>query len=130
MRAQVMTSWKYDNMKIIILISNPEFWQQAQTAGEYRRSTLDKTLEEVGFIHATFPDQTMAVIERHFADRSEILLLLVDEDKVKASVKHEAPLSGRGGIYPHIYGALNVDAVYETVLLQKDGTGRFIEPSL
>lgn len=115
-------------MSTIVLISNPEFWQQAQATGEYRRSTLDKKLEEVGFIHATFPNQTMAVIERHFVDRPELLLLLVDEDKVTALVKHEAPLSGRGGIYPHIYGALNVDAVYKTVLLQKDSTGHFIEP--
>jgi uncharacterized protein (DUF952 family) len=91
------------------------------------QSTIDATLEEVGFIHATFPNQTMEALPR-FKDRDQVILLLVDVGKVTAPIKHEAALSGRPGTFPHTYGTLNTDAVYIVVELEKDENGTFIEP--
>ncbi len=117
-------------MKTIIITSTPELWEEAQKAGEYTQSTIDRTLDEVGFIHATSPDQTIAMLNRHFTDRNDILLLVVDLDKVKPKVKFEAPLSGSGGTYPHIYGALNTDAVIDTHTPTKDSSGKFTDSRL
>jgi len=117
-------------MKTIIITSTPELWEEAQKAGEYTQSTIDRTLDEVGFIHATSPDQTIAMLNRHFTDRNDILLLVVDLDKVKPKVKFEAPLSGSGGTYPHIYGALNTDAVIDTYVPTKNSSGIFTDSKL
>lgn len=113
-------------MKTILITSTPELWEEAQKADEYTQSTIDRMLDEVGFIHATSPDQRIAMLNRHFTDRNDILLLVVDLDKVKPEVKFEAPLSGGDGIYPHIYGALNTDAVTSTYTPSKDLSGQFI----
>lgn len=115
-------------MKTIVIITQQSMWHQAQEAGRYARSTIDSTLEEVGFIHCTFPHQTMEVLPR-FRDRQEVMLLLVDAEKVTVPIKYEAAISGRSGIFPHIYGALNVSAVYETVMLNKNERGDFVVPA-
>jgi uncharacterized protein (DUF952 family) len=114
-------------MKTIICITTKAIWQDALKSGEYTRSTITSSLEEVGFIHATMPDQTMAVIPR-FADEKEVILLFIDAQKVKSPVKFEAASSGREGLFPHIYGLLNTDAVYATAYVDKNADGNFIVP--
>lgn len=114
-------------MKTIVVTSTKELWDEAQKADEYTQSTIDSTLEEVGFIHATDPDQTIAMLNRHFTNRDDILLLIVDLDKLKPEVKFESPLSDSGGSYPHIYGALNTDAVIDTLVPKKDSSGKFVD---
>jgi uncharacterized protein (DUF952 family) len=115
-------------MITIVAISNKDVWERSILAGEYLQSTLDTTLEEVGFIHCSFPHQTMEIVNRKFADRENLVLLLIDESKIKSPVKHEGALSGRAGIFPHIYGPLNTDAVYEVLPLTKNDEGNFITP--
>lgn len=115
-------------MRTIVIIAKQEVWQQALKTGEYTQSTIDSTLAEVGFIHCSFPDQTIEIANRRFSERDDLILLLIDEDKVKAPIKYEGALSGRAGTFPHIYGPLNIDAVYATVALEKDNGGKFISP--
>jgi uncharacterized protein (DUF952 family) len=85
-------------------------------------------LEEVGFIHATMPDQTMTVIPR-FTDTKDVILLFIDADKVKAPLKFEPARSGRTGLFPHIYGTLNTNAVYATAAVEKNSAGDFVTPA-
>lgn len=114
--------------KTIVIIARKEDWEAAQKSGKYEQSTIDTTLAEVGFIHCSFPDQTMEIVNRRFSDRDGLMLLLINEEEVKAPVKHEGALSGRAGTFPHIYGPLNVDAVYATATLEKDESGKFMTP--
>lgn len=115
-------------MKTIVITSTQELWEKAQKEGKYVYSTIDMTLGEVGFIHATSPDQTTALLNRRFGDRNDILLLLIDLDKVQSEVKFEPTLSGTPGLFPHIYGLLNLDAIYDSVSPHKDSSGNFIAP--
>lgn len=115
-------------MKTIVAIARQDVWQQALKTGEYTQSTIDSTLADVGFIHCSFPDQTLEIANRRFSDHDVLVLLLIDEDKVKARIRHEGALSGRAGTFPHIYGPLNIDAVYATAPLEKDGQGKFKVP--
>ena len=110
---------------MIVVTATIQAWQEAQTTGEYKQSTITSTLEDIGFIHATFPDQTTDMIKRHFTDRDDVVLLLIDAEKVKSPIKYESALSGRVGIFPHIYGPLNIDAVLTTAKPEKDSTGNF-----
>lgn len=69
----------------------------------------------------------MDVIPR-FTEQKDVMLLFIDADKVKTPVKFEAARSGREGLFPHIYGPLNVDAVYATAVVGKDTKGNFVAP--
>lgn len=117
-------------MKTVVVTSTQELWEKAQVTGNYTQSTIDSKLEEVGFIHATNPDQTIAMLNRHFTARNDVLLLIVDLNKVEPEVKFEAPLSGSTGVYPHIYGALNINAVIGTCTPAKDSSGKFTDIDL
>lgn len=97
--------------------------------GEYTQSTLSSTLEDVGFIHCSFPNQTMEIANRRYAHVIDTLLLFVDTAKAKPPIQYEAALSGREGMFPHVYGPLNVDAVYATAQLERDSDGVFIAPA-
>ncbi len=118
-----------ETAKTIVVTSCLELWEQAQRTGEYTQSTLTSTLEEVGFIHCSFPDQTLEIVNRKFRDRNDLVLLLVDVTKVKPTIKYEDAPSGRPGTFPHVYGPLNVDAVYAIVSLERDSEGVFITPA-
>lgn len=115
-------------MKTIVIIARSDDWQRAQKPKEYTQSTIDSTLADVGFIHCSFPEQTLDIANRKYSDQNDLLLLFIDTEKVKAPIKYEGALSGRAGTFPHIYGALNIDAVYATVPLQRNDRGEFTVP--
>lgn len=68
------------------------------------------------------------MLDRHFSKRDDVLLLLIDLDRVKSYVKFVSALSGRQSLFPHIYSPLNVDAVYETIRPEKDEPGHLKMP--
>jgi uncharacterized protein (DUF952 family) len=86
-------------------------WQAAQVAGDYRVSTLGVTLEQEGFLHASFAHQWEGVRTRYYADVTEPLVLLeVDPDLLDAPLVVETP-DGADEAFPHIYGPLPLTAV-------------------
>jgi uncharacterized protein (DUF952 family) len=99
----------------ILHVATARDWQAALAAGEYRVSTLGATIDEVGFIHASTPEQVHATAQRFYADVSEPLVVLVlDEDALVAAgipVVHED--AGNGELFPHLYAALPVDLVLD-----------------
>jgi len=105
-------------MQTIIVTSTKKLRQTAQKVGRYEHSTITQALEDVGFIHCTTPPQVMDVVPR-FIDVEDIILLLIDVEKVQPEVKYEAAKSGRTGSFPHIYGPLNNNAVYKIIPLKK-----------
>jgi len=113
----------------IIAIARASVWNESNKAGQYTQSTVTSTLEDVGFIHCTTPDQTMDVANRHFKDYEDLVLLVIDPDQVKPQVKFEKALSGREGLFPHIYGPLNTSAITQVLDLKKDSAGNFVMPS-
>lgn len=87
-------------------------WEASRATGEYRVSTRDRTLDEVGFIHCGFEDQVGRVAKAIFAGTSGLVLLIIDEARVRSEIRHEN-LGGGDEVFPHIYGPLNLDAVVE-----------------
>lgn len=116
-------------MQTIIIIARENDWLVAKRLGIYTKSTINSDLNEVGFIHCTTPSQTLATANKHFTSENDLILLFIYADKVTAEVKFEPALSGRPGLFPHIYGPLNIDSVYKTEKLKKDSQGLFVEPS-
>jgi uncharacterized protein (DUF952 family) len=87
-------------------------WDGARAAGgPYEISTRGKTLQEVGFIHAARnSDQVNKVGQAFYADLDDLVLLVIDTERLAAPVRYEAV---DGDDYPHIYGPLPLDAVIE-----------------
>ena len=80
-------------------------WVAAQDSGEYRRSTLDRSLEEEGFIHCSTACQWRATLDRFYgACADPLVLLTIDPGRVASEIRIE-------GGFPHIHGPLPVDAV-------------------
>jgi glutathione S-transferase len=90
-------------------------WRAARADGEYRISTRGLTLEQVGFIHASYAHQLGATHERFFGDAGPLKLLVLDPAELERrglAVRPE-PAPGSGELFPHLYGALPVQAVLQ-----------------
>ncbi len=108
-------------MSRIFHIATLAEWEAAQESGSYTTSTLGRTLAEEGFIHASHADQWQGVRRRFYAGVTEPLVLLaIDPERLGAPVVEEVP-EGADRAFPHIYGALNADAVVRTIPLDEHG---------
>ena len=81
-------------------------------------------MAQEGFLHCSRDEvQLLAVANRLFAGRTDMVVLDVDTEHLHAAVKHEASRSGE--MYPHIYGPINTDAVVQVRLLAGEADGKF-----
>jgi uncharacterized protein (DUF952 family) len=106
---------------LILHIARHEDWEQALIKGEYSPESL--TFE--GFIHCSTPEQIIRVANANFKNKRGLVLLCIDSSKVKADIRFE---TGGYEYYPHIYGALNLDAVVKTCELEPGLDGNFTLP--
>ena len=107
-------------MAIIYHLTGRAEWEVSSPGGEYRAESL----AQEGFLHCSRDQvQLLAVANRLFSGRTDLLVLDVDTALLHAAVKHEASRSGE--IYPHIYGPLNTDAVVRVRLLTGNAQGNF-----
>ncbi|NYG60604.1 uncharacterized protein (DUF952 family) [Nocardioides daedukensis] len=94
---------------LIFHIAEKSRWDAARLAGSYAQSTLDRTLEEEGFIHASREDQVEGVRERYYADvRTPLVLLTIDTEKLTSPWSEDEV---GDTTYPHIHGPINPSAV-------------------
>lgn len=106
-----------------------EDWDRARRAGEYRVSTIGRTLDEEGFIHTSFAQQVPATAQRHYGGvEAPLVLLVVDRSRLGSAVVVE-PAPGTDEVFPHVYGPIPVAAVTEAVELRRDAGGRIVLPS-
>lgn len=96
-------------MPTLLHIAKLSDWRSAVEIGEYRISTLGATLDDVGFIHCSLPDQVAGVGANFYATcTDELVLLELDEQEITqagADVRYED--GGNGELFPHIYGPIN-----------------------
>ena len=88
-------------------------WRQARQEGVYTHSSRDRSLAEVGFIHASFVHQLAGTHARFFSDAGELVLLCIDPAALaRAGVPLRCePAPENGELFPHVYGPLPLDAV-------------------
>jgi uncharacterized protein (DUF952 family) len=108
----------------ILHILPREAWQQAQAAGLYEPPSL----QTEGFIHCSTAEQVAGTADRYFRGQHDLLLLHIDVTQLAADVLYElAP--GTQRYFPHIYGALNLDAVARAEPFETDINGLFQPPT-
>ena len=99
-------------------------WEAAREGGEpYCRSTIDRSLDDEGFIHCSYRDQVQGVADRFYRSRTDVLLLTIDTSKVEAEVRTE---NG----FPHLYGPLQIEAVVRVEPVPWGDDGRLLVSAL
>lgn len=93
-------------MPVIYHVTTSAAWEQALAAGEYRAASL----ETEGFIHCSEEHQLPGVLQRYFKGKTGLSALVINIEKLTAPLRYElSPAINEQ--FPHIYGALNLDAV-------------------
>ncbi|WP_027478951.1 DUF952 domain-containing protein [Gryllotalpicola ginsengisoli] len=96
-------------------LAHRDDWRAALDSGEYRISTRGATLDDVGFIHASYSEQLSRVAEFVYADDDrELCVLVLDENRIRADGVLVADEDGGDGeLFPHIYGPIKPSWVLE-----------------
>ncbi|MBV6391473.1 MAG: hypothetical protein KPEEDBHJ_00681 [Anaerolineales bacterium] len=117
---------------MILHIASKQDWSSAQAKGEYAAPSLATE----GFIHFSTDKQAIHVANAFYKGRKDLVLLVVDESKLAAELKWEAPAGppaeniSQSDLFPHLYGPLNLNAVTSALDLQPDpATGAFTLPN-
>jgi len=107
-------------MALIYHIIPRDKWVQAHNDGIY-----DVPDDTVGYIHFSTAEQVVRVANNFYAGRTDLLLLVVDTDRLKAELRYEPPdeMPDSDERFPHLYGSLNLNAVVRTVPFPPDADG-------
>jgi len=110
---------------MILHITSKQDWSDAQAKGEYTAPSL--AIE--GFIHFSTDKQAIHVANAFYKGRIDLVLLVVDETRLKSEVKWEAPAGpaadniSEADLFPHVYGPVNLDAVTSVLGFLPDADG-------
>ena len=102
----------------IYLLSSLQEYNQALCDGQLSRDSI----AEEGFIHAAPKSQLTRLANKYHIKTDGPLILVVNKKKVIAPIKWEP---ATGGLYPHIYGTLNVDAIVEANSITLNEAGKY-----
>lgn len=107
---------------LVHLCSNDE-WRSAQAGGELRPDSLDAN----GFVHLSTPEQVHLPANRLYAGRTDLVLLRIDPARLTAPVRWEPGVATDPDamLFPHLYGALPVNAVINVTPYPPDERGSF-----
>lgn len=111
-------------MQYLYHIAKKQDWVNAQKVGIYAVGSLHRNFEEDGFIHLSYAYQANVVADMIYHDTPELVLLVIDPAKLTAKVVDERADPSQG-LFPHLYGPLNVDAVIDVRQYEPSDDGRF-----
>ena len=110
-------------MTVIYKICTAAEWRDAERAGVYRGSEVDR---RDGFIHFSTAEQAEETARKHFTGQRSLVLVSVDAESLGDRLTWE-PSRG-GDLFPHLYGELYVAAVLRAGPLPLDASGRHVFP--
>lgn len=112
----------------LLHLTTPAEWRAA-LAGEAVRPT---SLDELGFVHLSAPEQVALPATRLYAGRRDLLLLAMDPARIGVEVRYEpgVPTDPASMRFPHAYGPVPVSAVLAVLPYRPRGDGGFDAPDL
>ena len=112
----------------LLHLIDPDGWQAAQAAGVI----APPSLAEAGFVHLSTPEQVALPANQLFPGRTDILLLVLDPERIGVDVRWEPGQHGDPELmrFPHAYGPVPVDAVRAVTGYLPGPDGRFTVPDL
>ena len=109
-------------MTTIFHITPQQDWEKASSEGIYSADSL----ETEGFIHCSTSTQLVRTANKFFKNQTDLLLLFIDSDKVKPEIRYDVVAENE--TFPHIYGALNKNAVFKVINFEADKNDLFKLP--
>jgi uncharacterized protein (DUF952 family) len=106
-------------MTTIYKICTAAEWREAEAAGVYKGSAVDR---QDGFIHFSTAAQAEETAAKWFAGQRDLVLVVVDASALGDKLKWE-PSRG-GALFPHLYGELPLTAVRRVSALPLADNGR------
>ena len=112
---------------VLVHIIDRSTWRElAGRGGTYEPDGFD----DIGFVHLSTPQQVLVPANRFHAGRDDLVLLVLDNDKVLSSVRFEPGVPPEGDLlFPHLYAPLPLDAVTAVVDFPCGSDGRFVLPA-
>jgi uncharacterized protein YhfF/uncharacterized protein (DUF952 family) len=116
----------------IFHIAERDAWMRSVELGRYVAASLG----DEGSIHCSTRAQVLATASRYYRGRSGLMLLCIDPERLSSRVEYEAPVpigeprngTAREGLFPHVYGPIDVHALTRVVELEPNGSGEFEWP--
>lgn len=96
-------------------------WSAAQERGLY----IAPSLEMEGFIHCSKAEQVLRVANAFYRSQRGLVLLEIDLTALWPEVRWEAGTDKPDEHFPHVYGALNLEAVRRVLDFPPDEDGFF-----
>ena len=87
-------------------------WEAAKIKNEY----TPVNFEQDGFIHCSVEKQIPGVLDRFYKGQTGLVKLKIEKEKVQRPVLFELAID-LDELFPHIYGALNLDSVVEVITI-------------
>lgn len=108
---------------VLVHLCTTADWDRAQRTGELRPPSLD----EVGFVHLSAPEQVHLPANRLYSGRADMVLLRCDPTLLAAPVRWEpgVPSDPAAMLFPHLYGPLPVAAVTSVTPYPPGADGTF-----
>jgi uncharacterized protein (DUF952 family) len=101
-------------------ITTREQWDKAVKEGSYQPESLCTE----GFIHCSYEHQVQDSAQKYFSGQNDLVVLCIEPELLQVYVREESAPDSQEK-FPHIYGALNLEAVIEVQPLLTDEEGRF-----
>ena len=97
-------------------------WREAEASGRFTGAPIDVA---DGFIHFSTAAQVRETAAKHFSGQTDLLLAAIDGASLGDALKYE--VSRGGALFPHLYGALELNAVkwVRPLPLGADGAHQF-----
>lgn len=111
---------------MLVHLTTPAQWRGALSVG----SLAPASLVTDGFVHLSAPEQVALPANRLFAGRDDLLLLVVDAERLRDEVRLEpgVPTDPASMEFPHLYGPLPTAAVTSVVPYRPGPSGSFEAP--
>ena len=108
---------------VLVHLCLTDEWSAARSRGELR----PESLTSVGFVHLSTPDQVHLPANRLYRGRDDLVLLHIDPARLDSRIRWEPGVATdpESMLFPHLYGALPVDAVTNVTSYRPDADGRF-----
>ena len=87
-------------------------WEIAETSG----LIITELDQKDGFVHLSTASQLSATLALYFSQEDVIVLLQLDNSKIKDNLRYEEPIpaGNRKGVFPHYFGDLNINTISAT----------------
>lgn len=107
---------------LLIKIAAAEEWAKATDAGIFTGTESDTA----GFIHLSRVNQLKRTANKWYLGRRGLVLLVISPSKLRAELRWEP--NAQGELFPHVYGAVNLDAVVSVIPFEPLEDGTFETP--